>query len=372
MDRQNSPRVGIVGCGVVARDHVEAVGSVTQPCELHLCDTNLDQARQLAKRIRCRTVLHENAEDRLAAGGLDVVHILTPPDSHYHLAVTALRAGANVLVEKPMALSVRDTESLFEVAASAGRKVCVGHSLLHMPCVRRAFDLLESGSLGRVIGASCFFGHAERRRTIPYGHPGHWAYRIPGGVLTNVVSHPASVIVELLGEPETIFSDSCSLNVMPHDLPDLLQMTIRTSLGYGSFMISMGHGNASRHVTIECEQGVVYIDLARQLMVSQRHRGRLGPASKVFGGINTGLSYMTGTASIAWKVATRQIKSNPGTRALVARFYESVFQRGPIPVSRENTLAVARIIEHMIGSSDVPNTESQKDSSVSFRHPAVT
>lgn len=371
MNRKNSLRVAIVGCGVVALDHLETVVSAYKPSELHLCDTNLENARRMSARISNRAVLHENAEELFSGGSLDVVHILTPPDSHYNLAAMALRAGAHVLVEKPMALSVHETEDLFDIAESAGRQVCAGHSLLHMPCVRRAFSLLESGVLGRIISASCFFGHAERRRTIPYGDAGHWAYRIPGGVLTNVVSHPASLIVELIGEPEAMFSHTSARNVMPGGLPDLLQVTIQGRNGYGSFMISMAHGNASRRATIECERGTLDIDLARQLMVWHKHRGRLGPVSKVLGGIGTGLSYVTGTVGNTWKVATKQLKRNPGTRALVLRFYESVHQLGPNPISKENTLAVARIIEHVIESSSVSPPESDIARGVTYRHPAV-
>src|SRR5260370_35853977 len=101
----------------------------------------------------------------MLALGPDVVHILTPPDSHATLAMEALRAGAHVFVEKPMAMSEQECIAMAAAAVRAGREICVGHCWLFVPSMLQARELIESGKAGEVLRASgaCNFdvrGHA--------------------------------------------------------------------------------------------------------------------------------------------------------------------------------------------------------------------
>ena len=134
---------------------------------------------------------------------------------------------------------------------------------------------------------------------------------------------------------------------MPSGFADLLDVLIRTPKGHGSFTISMAHGNASRYVHIECEKGNIYVDLARQLTIVGFHKGRLGFVSKAFSGISQGFSFIRGTTTIVYKVATRKMKKNPGTYQLVKQFYQAIRNKEPSPVSQENAIGVAEIYEYV-------------------------
>src|SRR2546427_7893340 len=89
----------------------------------------------------------------MATAGLDVVHVLTPPDSHTAVALEALRLGCHVLVEKPLATSVEDCDRLAEQAAATGLRLGVNHALLGAPLAARAGALVRRGAL-RGIGAA--------------------------------------------------------------------------------------------------------------------------------------------------------------------------------------------------------------------------
>jgi len=251
-----------------------------------------------------------------------------------------------------MALTLEDTEKLYLLSEQTGQKICVDHSLLYMDCVLKAFELIKTARMGHVIDVHCFFGHAERKNTIPYGGVSHWAYNIPGGPLANIISHPASLLVELLGKPESIKSISDARNLMPSGFSDLLDVSFRTSKGHGSFTVSMAHGNSSRYVNIECDKGSIYVDLSRQLTVVKFHKERLGFISKALGGVGEGFSYINGTLGVIFKVATKRLKRNPGTRKLVEKFYQCVREGSPPPVSKENAIAVATIFEKVLRSEN--------------------
>jgi len=356
MGNNKKLRVAIIGCGSIARDHIGAIKDRCQPLELHLCDKNLQAARALEKQVGLDTRVHEDALRLISEQECDIVHVLTPPDSHYEIAKLAIEKGANVLVEKPMTLSLQETEDLYLLGEKKGSKVCVDHCLLCMECVFKAFEMIKTGVMGRVITVHCFFGHAERKKRIPYGGVSHWVYNILGGPLTDLISHPASIMVELLGEPDSIHVISDARNMMPYGLCDLLSVSIQSRKGHGLFTISMAHGNSSRYVNIECEKGSIYLDLGRQLMIVRFHKGRLGFISKAFGGIGQGFSFISGTLGIIFRVATKKLKSNPGTREVVSRFYKAVRHNLPCPVSRENAIGVAKIYERILqGSARLSN-----------------
>src|SRR5436309_9767793 len=93
-------RVAIVGCGKIADDHASQIQRI-KGCEIvGVCDREPLMARQLAERFpvrRCYRVVDELLHDARP----DVVHITTPPQSHYDLARRCLESGSHVYVEKP-------------------------------------------------------------------------------------------------------------------------------------------------------------------------------------------------------------------------------------------------------------------------------
>ena len=103
-DRVQGPvTVGVVGCGHIARKHFAALRRLAEIRVIGVCDRD-DVARAAAARISgagAYADLSAMLQDRRP----DVLHILTPPQSHSELALTAMRAGCHVLVEKPLAMT---------------------------------------------------------------------------------------------------------------------------------------------------------------------------------------------------------------------------------------------------------------------------
>jgi UDP-2-acetamido-3-amino-2,3-dideoxy-glucuronate N-acetyltransferase len=81
---------------------------------------------------------------------LNAVVIATPAETHFELAKRALRAGKDVMVEKPMTLHCDETAELIEIAERHGRILMVGHLLEYHPAIIRLQNLIEQGELGRI------------------------------------------------------------------------------------------------------------------------------------------------------------------------------------------------------------------------------
>src|SRR5437016_1155874 len=121
-------RVAIVGCGKIADQHVHAIRRIDDCIIVGLCDRELLMARQLGERFginACFTDLQELLETTTP----DVVHITTPPQSHYSLAKQCLESGSHVYLEKPFTITAREAESLIRMAERRNLKVPAGHNL---------------------------------------------------------------------------------------------------------------------------------------------------------------------------------------------------------------------------------------------------
>ncbi len=140
-------RIAIVGCGKVADQHVEAIHRIPNCKIVAVCDREPLMARQLGERFgigKCFSDLQEMLETTTP----DVVHITTPPKSHYSIARQCLESGRHVYLEKPFTITADQAESLVQLAEDRGLKITAGHNYqftLEMLEMRR---LVSEGYLG--------------------------------------------------------------------------------------------------------------------------------------------------------------------------------------------------------------------------------
>jgi predicted dehydrogenase len=94
-------------------------------------------AKQLGERFGVSGCFSD-LEEMLQATSPDVVHITTPPQSHFSLAKQCLQSGSHVYLEKPFTITAEEAESLIELAESRGLKITVGHNYLFSRCLKCA------------------------------------------------------------------------------------------------------------------------------------------------------------------------------------------------------------------------------------------
>jgi len=140
--------VAVVGYGYWGSKHVRVLSTMPDVAVtvVDADERRMAEAVAYYPSIDTATTSLEDVLDRV-----DAVLVATPPGSHYEVAVQALRAGKHVLVEKPLATSVRDAEALVAEAAGNGVGLTVGHTFEYNPAVRQLRDIIRSGQLGRVL-----------------------------------------------------------------------------------------------------------------------------------------------------------------------------------------------------------------------------
>ncbi len=194
-------RCAIVGCGKVAAKHLKAIRHLDKTLRLAgLVDTRPEAARSLLAqaRIRASVPVYQDLAALLAADKPDLVAITTPSGTHYRLARQALLAGAHVLVEKPLTLSLEEADDLLALAAERQLQIAVGHIYRFFPLVQDLAADLAAGKLGRVLYGSVAvrWGHDQA-----YYDAAAWrgTWEQDGGALMNQSIHALDLMMYLLG-----------------------------------------------------------------------------------------------------------------------------------------------------------------------------
>lgn len=178
-----APRVAVVGCGYWGRNLVRnfqalgALAAIVEPSPEG--QTAAAQLAPLAPRLTSLT-------EALARPDIDAFALATPAATHAQLGLQVLAAGKDLLVEKPMALSVADARRLLAAAEQHRRILQVGHLLEYHPSFLKLRDWVEQGRLGRLLRL-----HSHRL--------GFGLVRTEEDALWSLAPHDLSLILRLVG-----------------------------------------------------------------------------------------------------------------------------------------------------------------------------
>jgi predicted dehydrogenase len=142
--------IAIAGCGQWGSNHVRTFGNMPGVKVKYLVDADpkrLARAQEIVRSAQTTADFGAALKDP----DLDAVIIATNSESHHELSKQALLAGKHVMVEKPLALGIRDAEDLVETADKQKLTLMVGHLLLYHPAVRYLKEILVKGDLGQIL-----------------------------------------------------------------------------------------------------------------------------------------------------------------------------------------------------------------------------
>lgn len=147
-------KTGLVGTGYWGSNLCRVLSQSPRIDLRWICDGNteaLDRAALLAPAARRTERISELLEDP----GVAAVVLATPVDTHFKLALAALRSGKHVLVEKPLARTSAEAEQLCQQADASNVRLMVGHTFLYNGAVRKVKDLIDAGEVGVVRYVFC-------------------------------------------------------------------------------------------------------------------------------------------------------------------------------------------------------------------------
>lgn len=145
-------KVGIIGAGgrgimsfgktIATRKDAQVVA---------LCDPNQVRMEFAAKELGFTPNFYSSVETMIAAEKLDAVVITSPDFCHEANAVAALNNGVNVLIDKPLAITVKGCQNIISAAEKAGKNIMMGFNLRHHAVLKKLKKIISEGTLGRVF-----------------------------------------------------------------------------------------------------------------------------------------------------------------------------------------------------------------------------
>jgi predicted dehydrogenase len=148
IDTTRKLRVAVVGTGMIAAVHVRAARAAGAEV-IGVLGRTAERSAQVAANLEIPIGYADL--DEVIADGPDVVHICTPNDQHHPQTLAVLRAGINVVCEKPLAIDAQEADQLVTAAAEAGVIATVPFIYRYHPMVREIRSRIATGSLGRVL-----------------------------------------------------------------------------------------------------------------------------------------------------------------------------------------------------------------------------
>ena len=194
-------RVAVIGTGMIANaGHIPGWKSRPEAEVVAVADAVEANARATAKRHGIPHA-YADAGRMLAERRPDLAIVCTPNRYHKEHVLAALRAGAHVLCEKPLATSAADAEAMFRAADAAKRILYVGQNLRFYGTLAAAKDFAAGGELGEVYHAATT---CLRRRGIPTWGRFHMKKDSVGGPLWDIGVHMLDALLWILGNPRIV------------------------------------------------------------------------------------------------------------------------------------------------------------------------
>jgi predicted dehydrogenase len=208
-------KIGIIGCGSIVPKHIKAVVENSDNMELvAFCDTipeKIDLAVEEYKKAGGKNEdyikkytdykrLLENAE-------IDIVTISTVSGIRPQIALDALEAGKHLILEKPMALSIKEADEIIKKSREKNLKVAVCHQLRFLPYIMRLKEEIDSGAFGKLVHASASM-RWNRNDAYYSSSPWRGTWEYDGGAFMNQAIHVIDLLLWLMGEAERVYAET--------------------------------------------------------------------------------------------------------------------------------------------------------------------
>lgn len=347
-------KVAIVGCGKIADSHVTQIKRIKN-CEIvGLCDREPLMAQQLSERFRVARPFGDLTE-LLTEAQPDVVHITTPPQSHYDIAKTCLLHGCHVYIEKPFALTAGDCEALLALAEKKQLKMTAGHDDQFRHAARQMRSLVNSGYLGGdPVHMESYYCYQLARTGYAgalLGDKSHWVRSLPGKLLHNIISHGVARIAEFMrGDSPTVIAHgfTCSYlrSMGEEEICDELRVIISDqdqTTAYFTFSSQMRpslhqfrvYGPKNGLILDQDQELLIKLPGARRTSYAEHFVSPLGIAKQHVGNVLRNMRCFL----------NNDFHMKSGMNYLIEQFYRSITEGVPVPIPYREIVLTARIMD---------------------------
>lgn len=244
--------VAIVGIGNISGAHLSAFQGLSERCKVvALCDTTPSKAEAKARAVGLDQVdIVGHHQELLERDDIHLVSICTPPASHAEITVDSLNAGKNVVVEKPMAPSLRECDAMLEAQANSGKLLSVISQNRFRDDISILKEVTDSGLLGPI---SHLHVDSAWWRGVPYYDlhwRGTWASEGGGPTLNHAIHH-IDLMLWLMGSPQAVMAMMTNAWHDNAEVEDLSVALLRYQRAIAQLTSSVVHHGESQQIIIQ-------------------------------------------------------------------------------------------------------------------------
>ncbi len=235
-----SLRAALIGTGQIASYHLACIGALPEVELAAVCDLSPALAESTAERFKV-PAWYTDHHRMLQELRPDVVHVTTPPPTHFRLAMDALGEGAHVFVEKPItAVVYEDLVALADHADAAGRLLIEDYNYVFNSQIQRLLQLLHSSALGTVMHVEvCLCLDILSGGPFVDPHLAHPSLSMPGGAIADFLPHLAALAYFFVGPHRSVKAIWRKQGVRPSSLPsDELRALVDAERGTAELVFS--------------------------------------------------------------------------------------------------------------------------------------
>jgi predicted dehydrogenase/nucleoside-diphosphate-sugar epimerase len=278
-----------------------------------------------------------SAEEMLDAARPDVVHIVTPPSTHAHLACLCLSRGMHVYVEKPFTLTSADARDVLEAARAAGRLVCPGHQLLSEKPARLLAE--ARGLIGSVVHVESYFSFRTVRKSTDGRSP-----MSPVEQLLDILPHPVYTLLDQLrASAPTSAPEVVSVDVRAEGE---VRAVLRAGDVSAMLVVTLRGRPVESYLRVVGTNGSLRADFVRGALINLA-----GPATSVIALMMNPVREGTQIVIRSAKGFARRIrernKGYPGLNELFESFYRAIRDGDTTPHTHESILDTVRACEQV-------------------------
>jgi nucleoside-diphosphate-sugar epimerase/predicted dehydrogenase len=279
-----------------------------------------------------------------------VIHILTPPDSHAPLALQALEMGCHVFVEKPMAETVAECDLMIASARQKGLVLSVNHSARMDPIVLQALDMVHNGACGQVQAVD-FFRSSDypaysggpipphfRNGSYPFQDLGVHGLYLLEAFLGPIRHADTRYYASGTGDPNLIFDEWRTL--------------VETDHGTGQMYISWNVRPIQNELIVHGTKGVMHVDCYLQVISLRKTYPAPKPVQRILAAGFNSLHMLAKVSVNTLRFAAGRLKPSPGIHVSVIRFHEALHNGQAPPVPAEEGRRVIALLEGVSSRAD--------------------
>ena len=349
-------KAAIVGCGKIADAHASLIQTLPG-CEIvGVCDAEPLMAKQLSERFHVAR-WYASLSELLNDAHPDVVHITTPPDSHYRIASQCLEGGCHVYVEKPFTLNEADAQQLVDLANEKNLKLTAGHDGQFSHVTRRMRALVEEGYLGgspvHLESYYCYeLGDSSYVQALLTDKQ-HWVRRLPGKLLHNIISHGIARVAEFLtsDSPTVIahgFVSPFLKRLGETEIIDELRVIISEGDGMTAYFTFSSQMRPALHLLrLYGQKNGLILDQDQETLIKLRGARFKSYVEKFVPPVLFAKQYVSNLKGNVRKFLHNDFHMSAGMQYLIGAFYRSITEKTPVPIPYREIILTARIMDEI-------------------------